>query len=215
MITHIGSPRGHEDGKVCEVIAGAGGCIAVDVDGLAAVSGPVAPQALRLVLPESTHSHISCRVDGLQERERNKTLITVHGAVRYSFVFYAVRWHHNGGVENRLYINYHTCKVQMHQTWYLEGYFSVIFMFKKSKQMFCFVCIGFSYNSYCFTILWLIIRTISCHIIIMHHFGSKLHRGQVVKCSHVLQLTVLWNKNLHEHIENRGKTISINCCCLI
>lgn len=65
MITHIGSPRGHEDGKVCEVIAGAGGCVAVDVDGLAAARGPVALQAVRLVLPEGTLGHISFSVYGL------------------------------------------------------------------------------------------------------------------------------------------------------
>lgn len=72
MITHIGSPRGHEDSKVCEVIAGAAGCIAVDVDGFAAVSGPVALQAVRLVLPEGTLGHISFSVYGLQGIERNK-----------------------------------------------------------------------------------------------------------------------------------------------
>lgn len=65
MITHIGSPRGHEDGKVCEVIAGAGGCIAVDVDSLAAMSGPVALHAVRLVLPEGALCHISFSVNGL------------------------------------------------------------------------------------------------------------------------------------------------------
>lgn len=72
MLTHIGSPRGHEDGKVCEVIAVAGGCIAVDVDGLAAVSGPVALQAVRLVLPEGALRHISYSVYGLWGLEWNK-----------------------------------------------------------------------------------------------------------------------------------------------
>lgn len=65
MITYIGSPGGHEDGKVCEVIAGAGGCIAINVDGLAAVSGPVALQAVQLVLPEGALRHISFSVNGL------------------------------------------------------------------------------------------------------------------------------------------------------
>lgn len=51
---------------MCKVIAGAGGCIAVDVDGLAAMSGPVAPQAVRLVLPEGAFCHISFSVYGLQ-----------------------------------------------------------------------------------------------------------------------------------------------------
>lgn len=72
MITHISSPRGHEDGKVCEVVAGAGGCIVVDVDRLAAVSGPVALQAVRLVLPEGALRHISFSVYGLWGAERNK-----------------------------------------------------------------------------------------------------------------------------------------------
>lgn len=65
MLTHIGSPRGHKDGKVCEVIARAGGCIAVGVDGLAAVSGPVALQAVRFILPEGALGHISFSVYGL------------------------------------------------------------------------------------------------------------------------------------------------------
>lgn len=72
MITHIGSPRGHEDGKVCEVIAGACGCVAVDMDGLAAVSGPVALQAVQLVLPEGALGHISFSVYGLKGLKKNK-----------------------------------------------------------------------------------------------------------------------------------------------
>lgn len=79
MITHVGSPRGHEDGKVCEVIAGACGRVVVDVDGLAAVSGPVALQAVQLVLPEGALGHISFSVYGLKglkkkrkKKERNK-----------------------------------------------------------------------------------------------------------------------------------------------
>ena len=75
MITHIGSPGGHEDGKVCEVIAGAGGCVAVDVDGLAAVSGPVALQAVRLVLPEGALHRIGFSVYGLQGTKRNKDAV--------------------------------------------------------------------------------------------------------------------------------------------
>lgn len=54
---------------MCEVIAGAGGCVAGDVDGLAAVSGPVALQAVRLVLPEGALRHISFSVYGLQGTE--------------------------------------------------------------------------------------------------------------------------------------------------
>lgn len=65
MLTHIGSPRGHEDGEVCEVGAGAGGGVAGDVEGLAAVRGPAAPQEVRLVLPKRTTGHIGLRVDGL------------------------------------------------------------------------------------------------------------------------------------------------------
>lgn len=72
MLTHVGSPRGHEDSKVCEVIAGASGRIVVDVDCLAAVSGPPALQAIRLVLPEGALRHISFSVYGLQGMERNK-----------------------------------------------------------------------------------------------------------------------------------------------
>lgn len=55
---------------MCEVSAGAGGCIAVDVDCIAAVGGPAALQAVRLVLPEGALGHISFRVDGLQGTER-------------------------------------------------------------------------------------------------------------------------------------------------
>lgn len=47
---------------MCEVIAGAGGCVAADVDGLAAVSGPAALQAVRLVLPEGALCHIGFSV---------------------------------------------------------------------------------------------------------------------------------------------------------
>lgn len=72
MITHVGSPRGHKDGKVCEVIAGACGCVAVDVDGLAAVSGPVALQAVQLILPEGALGHISFSVYGLKGFKKKK-----------------------------------------------------------------------------------------------------------------------------------------------
>lgn len=51
---------------MCEVRTGAGGGIAVDVDSPAAVSGPAALQAVRLVLPEGTLGHISFSVCGLQ-----------------------------------------------------------------------------------------------------------------------------------------------------
>lgn len=64
-ITHVGPAGGHEDGKVCEVAAGAGGCVAVDVQRLAAVGGPAALQAVRLVLPEGALGHVSLRVDWL------------------------------------------------------------------------------------------------------------------------------------------------------
>lgn len=57
---------------MCEVIARAGGCIAVDVDGLAAVSGPVALQAARLVLPEGALCHISFSVYGLSGIEKQR-----------------------------------------------------------------------------------------------------------------------------------------------
>jgi len=56
---------------VCEVIAGAGGCIAADMDRVAALSGPVALQAVRLILPEGTLRHISFSVDGLQGKEKS------------------------------------------------------------------------------------------------------------------------------------------------
>lgn len=55
---------------MCEVVAGAGGCVAVDVDRLAAVSGPVALQAVRLVLPEGAFRHISLSVNGLHGKEQ-------------------------------------------------------------------------------------------------------------------------------------------------
>lgn len=72
MLTHVGSPGGHEESEVCEVIAGAGRFIAAEVHRLAAVSGPPALQAIRLILPEGTLRHISFSVYGLQGRERNK-----------------------------------------------------------------------------------------------------------------------------------------------
>lgn len=64
-ITYVGPPGGHEDGKVCEVAAGAGGCVAVDVQRLAAVDGPAALQAVRLVLPEGALGRVSLRVNWL------------------------------------------------------------------------------------------------------------------------------------------------------
>lgn len=67
---------------MCEMIAGAGGCVAVDVDCLAAMSGPVALQAVRLILPEGALRHISFSVDGLRGKERNKAaVIALNGAV--------------------------------------------------------------------------------------------------------------------------------------
>lgn len=63
--THVGAPRGHEDGEVCEVTAGAVGGVAVDVHRLAAMSGPAALQAVCLVLPEGARCHIGFSVYGL------------------------------------------------------------------------------------------------------------------------------------------------------
>lgn len=58
----IGSARGHEDGEVCEVVAGAAGGIAGDVERLAAVQGPVALQAGCVVLPEGTLGNIGAGI---------------------------------------------------------------------------------------------------------------------------------------------------------
>lgn len=65
LTTHVGPPRGHEDGEVCEVVAGAGGGVGADVDGPAAPGGPAALQAVGLVLPESTFDGVVLDVDGL------------------------------------------------------------------------------------------------------------------------------------------------------
>lgn len=72
MNPYIGSPRGHEDGKMCEVVAGARGGIATDVHGLAAVRGPVTLQAVSCVLPEGTFGHVGFEVDGLCRGKGNK-----------------------------------------------------------------------------------------------------------------------------------------------
>lgn len=72
-ITYVGPAGGHEDGKVCEVAAVAGGRVAVDVQRLAAVGGPAALQAVRLVLPEGALGHVSLRVDWLWGEKKKKT----------------------------------------------------------------------------------------------------------------------------------------------
>lgn len=59
---YVGPSGGHEDSEMCEVVAGARGCGAVDVDSLTAISGPVALQGGRLILPKGTLGHISCSV---------------------------------------------------------------------------------------------------------------------------------------------------------
>lgn len=66
--TYVGSPGGHEDGEVCEVVAGAGGGVAAHVDGPAAAGGPAALQLLCLVLPERTFDCVAFRVYRLQRR---------------------------------------------------------------------------------------------------------------------------------------------------
>lgn len=58
-VTYVGLTRRHEDGKVREVVAGAGGGVATDVDGPAASSGPAALQPLRLVLPKGTFDGVA------------------------------------------------------------------------------------------------------------------------------------------------------------
>lgn len=59
---------------MCEVAAGAGGCVAVDVQRLAAVGGPAALQAVRLVLPEGALGHVSLRVDWLWGEKQKNTV---------------------------------------------------------------------------------------------------------------------------------------------
>lgn len=70
QLTHVGPAGGHEDGEVREVVAGAGGGVAAHVHGLAAPSGPAAPQAAGLVLPESTLDDVVSGVHGLQRRRQ-------------------------------------------------------------------------------------------------------------------------------------------------
>lgn len=53
-----------------EVVAGAGGGVAVDVERLAAVGGPVALQAVRRVLPEGALGHVDRGVDWLRRVEK-------------------------------------------------------------------------------------------------------------------------------------------------
>lgn len=72
LITHVGSPRGHEDGEVREVVAGAGGGVGADVHGPAAPSGPAALQAVGLILPESTFDGVVLGVHGLRRRRGKK-----------------------------------------------------------------------------------------------------------------------------------------------
>lgn len=64
-ITYVGLPGGHEDGEVCEVVAGAGGGVAAHVDGPATLGGPAALQPLGLVLPEGTFDGIAFGVNRL------------------------------------------------------------------------------------------------------------------------------------------------------
>lgn len=62
-----------------EVVAGAGGGAAVDVQRLAAVGGPAALQAARLVLPEGALAHVDSDVDRLPGGEEFKSVFTVNG----------------------------------------------------------------------------------------------------------------------------------------
>lgn len=66
---------------MCEVAAGAGGCVAVDVQRLAAVGGPAALQAVRLVLPEGALGHVSLRVDWLWGEKKIKIKNTLKDTV--------------------------------------------------------------------------------------------------------------------------------------
>lgn len=68
--TYVGPAGRHEDGEVREVVAGAGGGAAVDVQRLAPVGGPAALQAVRLVLPEGAPGHVGSSVDRLPGREK-------------------------------------------------------------------------------------------------------------------------------------------------
>lgn len=70
--THVGSAGGHEDGKVSEVVAGAGGGVDADVDGPAALRGPAALQAVGLVLPERALDGVFFGVHGLRGRRRER-----------------------------------------------------------------------------------------------------------------------------------------------
>lgn len=67
-----------------EVVAGAGGGAAVGVQRLAAVGGPVALQAVRLVLPEGALGHVDGGVDWLPEGEKFKSAFTVYVNSRMS-----------------------------------------------------------------------------------------------------------------------------------
>lgn len=71
-VTHVGSPGGHEDGEVREVVAGAGGGVGAHVHGPAAPGGPAALQAVGLVLPESTFDAVVLGVHGLRRRRGKK-----------------------------------------------------------------------------------------------------------------------------------------------
>lgn len=69
-VTYIGLPGGHKDGEVREVVTGAGGGVATDVEGPAASSGPAALQSLRLVLPKGTFDGVAFDVYRLWRRRR-------------------------------------------------------------------------------------------------------------------------------------------------
>lgn len=87
-MTHICSPGRHEDGEVGEVIAGTAGCVAADVDGLAAVSGPATLQAVHLILPEGALCHVKLHVDRLERQKRAKTAVKTAGGPVFFFFFH-------------------------------------------------------------------------------------------------------------------------------
>lgn len=70
---YVGSAGRHEDGEVREVVAGAGGGVAADVERLAAVGGPAALQAVRRVLPEGALGRVNGGVDWLRGSEKQST----------------------------------------------------------------------------------------------------------------------------------------------
>lgn len=68
---------------MCEMAARAGGGVAVDVDSLAAMSGPAALEAVRLILPEGALGHISFSVDGLRGRRREEGAVNRAGFISF------------------------------------------------------------------------------------------------------------------------------------